>query len=124
MFADEARDLILSLPASTEEYPFGPDVLVYKVAGKMFATLSPDSIPVPMNLKCDPDRALDLRAEFAPSILPGYHMNKRLWNTLVLDGSLPAPLVADLIRHSYELVVANLPKSVRSSLPQQQSPPH
>lgn len=116
MFADESRDLMLSLPETTEETPFGPDVLVYKVAGKMFATLSPEDVPAQMNLKCDPDRALDLRENYPSTILPGYHMNKRHWNTLVLNGSLPPSLVSELIRHSYELVVANLPKKDRLRL--------
>ena len=102
----------LSKPGAGETTPFGPDVLVYKVGGKMFALTSPDEFPARINLKCDPERAAMLRDEY-DSIIPGYHMNKRHWNTLVLDGSLPTKLVRELIDHSYRLVVASLPKSQR-----------
>jgi predicted DNA-binding protein (MmcQ/YjbR family) len=101
--------LFLSKPGAEETTPFGPDTLVYKVGGKMFALASPDDFPSSINLKCDPERALMLRDEYA-AITPGYHMNKRHWNTLVLDGSVPAKLVRELIDHSYALVVASLPK--------------
>ena len=116
MYADEARDLLLSQPAAEECTPFGPEVLVYKVGGKMFATLSPEDMPARMNLKCDPERALELRDEHE-SILPGYHMNKRHWNTLVLDQSLGGDLIGDLIEHSYELVRASLTRKVQETLP-------
>ena len=96
-----------SLPGQTESTPFGPDVLVFKVGGKMFALLSPDDQPARVNLKCDPARAALLR-ESHHAILPGYHMNKRHWNTVVLDHSLPPALVRELIDHSYQLVVAGL----------------
>ena len=78
----------------------------------MFALTSPDEFPARINLKCDPERAAVLRDEY-DSIIPGYHMNKRHWNTLILDGSLPSKLVRELIDHSYRLVVASLPKSQR-----------
>jgi len=103
---------ILSKPGAEETLPFGPDTLVYKVGGKMFALTSPDEFPATVNLKCDPDRALALRDQHA-AITPGYHMNKRHWNTLILDGSVPARLVRELIDHSYDLVVAGLPKARR-----------
>lgn len=106
---------LISRPQTTEEFPFGPEAAVYKVAGKMFAILSPDKLPPALNLKCDPDRAVELRAEYE-AILPGYHMNKKHWNTLELDGSLPDPLVIELIDHSFELVVAGLPKKLREEL--------
>ena len=105
----------LSLPGAEETTPFGPEVLVYKVGGKMFATAGLEAEVGRMNLKCDPDRAVVLRDE-DEAILPGYHMNKRHWNTIVLDGSLPRKLVAELIEHSHELVVASLPKKVREGL--------
>ena len=117
MYADEARDLLLSQPAAEEGTPFGPEVLVYKVGGKMFATLSPEDLPVRMNLKCDPERAVELRDRYE-SILPGYHMNKRHWNTLVLDPSLSGDLVTELIEHSYDLVRASLTRKVRENLPE------
>lgn len=117
MYADELQQYLLTRPAATEEQPFGPDVLVYKVKGKMFATLGIDDDDGMgrTNLKCDPDRAVDLR-EAHVAILPGYHMNKRHWNTLVLDGSLSDELVRELVDHSWNLVVAGLPKKVRESL--------
>ena len=105
----------LSKPGAEETTPFGPDVLVYKVAGKMFALAVPDDFPSRINLKCDPDRAELLRDDHS-AILPGYHMNKRHWNTVVLDGSLPSALIRELIDHSYDLVVASLPKSQRGKL--------
>ena len=99
----------------TEEQPFGPEVVVYKVMGKMFALVDYDSVPPTMNLKCDPDRALDLRDSYE-SIRPGYHMNKRHWNTLDLNGTLRSALLAELIQHSYDLVVAALPSEIRKQL--------
>ncbi|MEO5917852.1 MAG: MmcQ/YjbR family DNA-binding protein [Luteolibacter sp.] len=102
----------LSKPGAEETTPFGPEVLVYKVGGKMFALTMPDEFPARINLKCDPDRSVILRDEY-DAVTPGYHMNKRHWNTVVLDGSLPAKLVRELIDHSYDLVHASLPKAKR-----------
>lgn len=102
----------LSKPGAEETTPFGPDVLVYKTGGKMFAASNPDEVPSRLNLKCDPERSIQLREQYE-AIIPGYHMNKRHWNTLILDGSLPPALVRELIDHSYDLVVASLPKSQR-----------
>ncbi len=101
---------ILSKPKAEETTPFGPGVLVYKVAGKMFALTSPDSFPASLNLKCDPDRSLELRDKYE-AITAGYHMNKKHWNTVVLSASVPDSLIRELIDHSYELVVASLPKA-------------
>lgn len=108
----DAIEHCLSKPCVEETTPFGPDVLVYKVAGKVFALTNPDSFPPRMNLKCDPERSVELRAEYE-AIIPGYHMNKKHWNTITLDDSVPSALVRELIDHSYELVVASLPKSKR-----------
>ena len=102
----------LAKRAVEETTPFGPDVLVYKVAGKMFALTDPDEFPPKMNLKCDPERAIALRGEYA-GINPGYHMNKRHWNTVAIDGSIPSGLLRELIDHSYDLVVAGMPKAKR-----------
>lgn len=102
----------LTKPGAEEATPFGPDVLVYKVGGKLFALTDPSEFPARINLKCDPERAVQLRDEY-DSVIPGYHMNKRHWNTVVLDGSLPSTLVRELIDHSYDLVVASLPKAKR-----------
>jgi predicted DNA-binding protein (MmcQ/YjbR family) len=115
MHLDEAIAHCLGLPHVTEETPFGPEVLVYKVGGRMFALTEPGGFPPAMNLKCDPDRAALLRDQYR-AITPGYHMNKRHWNTLTLDGTLPAALVRELIEHSYALVVAGLPAKVRAAL--------
>lgn len=108
-------DLCLSLPGAEETTPFGPDALVYKVAGKMFAITVPEDFPSRMNLKCDPERAVELRDEYK-GIKPGWHMNKRHWNTVMLDGTVPPKLVRELVEHSYQLVVAALPKKAREGL--------
>jgi predicted DNA-binding protein (MmcQ/YjbR family) len=108
-------DLLLSLPHVGGCTPFGPEHLVHKVGGKIFAIHSPMEDPIRLNLKCDPERAVELR-EMHEAILPGYHMNKKHWNTLILDGSLSAGLVKELIRHSYDLVFASLPKKTREAL--------
>lgn len=97
--------------------PFGPEALVYKVAGKMFAVTVPEDHPPRINLKCDPERALQLRDEH-PGIKPGWHMNKRHWNTVMLD-EVPSALVRELVRHSYDLVVAALPRKAREALRKQ-----
>jgi predicted DNA-binding protein (MmcQ/YjbR family) len=102
----------LSLPGADESQPFGPEVVVYKVGGKIFTIASPDDFPPRINLKCAPERAIELRDEHK-AIIPGWHMNKRHWNTVILDGSLPKPLVLGLVRHSYDLVVASLPAQLR-----------
>jgi len=115
MFADDARKLLLAKPHAVEETPFGPEVLVYKVGGKMFALLTVEEVPVRMNLKCDPGRALDLRDRYE-AIIPGYHMNKKHWNTLALDQTLPVDLIRELIGHSYGLVFAALPRKARAGL--------
>ncbi len=106
---------LLAKPGAKAEYPFGPGTLVFKVGGKMFALLGEDSEPETMNLKCQPDEALALRAAHQ-AIAPGYHMDKRHWNTLTLDGSLADDLVLELMDQSYELVVKGLPKAAREKL--------
>ena len=96
-------------PGSVEDYPFGEQVAVFKVAGRMFALVLLGSPPGIVSLKCDPDLAAALRARYA-AITPGYHLNKRHWNTVTLDGSVPDGELLDLIDHSYELVVARRPR--------------
>lgn len=105
----------LSKAGVTEEFPFGEETLVYKVVGKIFALSSLDSSPLSINLKCDPERALQLREEY-DCVRPGFHMNKKHWNTVVVDGSVKDTLIRDWIDHSYELVVASLPKKTREQL--------
>ena len=102
-------------PGSVEDFPFGPDARVFKVGGKMFAIFPPQPAPAEVSLKCDPGLAQQLRAEH-PGIVPGYHLNKRHWNTVPLDGSLPAGLVEDLLGHSYTVVVDALPRASREAL--------
>ena len=99
----------LSKPDVEETLPFGPDTLVYKVKGKIFLLCSLDTEILQFNVKCDPDLAIELREEY-PSVLPGYHMNKKHWNTIIADGSIPVKKLKEWIDHSYELVVGSLPK--------------
>lgn len=115
MDLEAARDHCLSLPEATEGFPFGPDVLVFKVAGKMFALLSLEAVPPSMNVKCDPERAIELRAQY-PAVQPGYHMSKKHWNTVVLDGTVPTDLVRGFIDDSWRLVASKLPKRDRVRL--------
>lgn len=116
---DSSRDRVImacgAKRGSVEDYPFGPDVAVFKVAGKMFALVSLGAPPGSVSLKCDPDLAVGLRRQHA-AITAGYHLSKRHWNTVTLDGSLPHEQLLDLIDHSYELVVARLPKAERDRL--------
>jgi predicted DNA-binding protein (MmcQ/YjbR family) len=102
----------MSKPAAGETTPFGPDNLVFKVEGKMFALAALDEVPPAVNLKCDPDLALELRDRYE-QVRPGYHMNKKHWNTVVLDGVIPEREIRKMIDHSYDLVVESLPKTRR-----------
>ncbi len=103
------REYCLSKPGAEETLPFGPDTLVYKVAGKAFLLTGFDNQPLRFNVKCDPDKAIELREEFS-CVLPGYHMNKKHWNTIVADGSVSTKQLLEWIDHSYDLVTASLPK--------------
>ena len=116
MNSAELRDHCLSYPGARETFPFGPETSVFKVGGKMFALsqLGADSLRV--SLKCEPQLAEALRQTYA-AVLPGYHLNKRHWNTVVIDGSLSAQMLEDLIEDSYDLVVAQLPASRRPGSP-------
>jgi predicted DNA-binding protein (MmcQ/YjbR family) len=106
------REHCLSKPAATEGTPFGPDNIVFKVEGKIFALAALDEVPPAVNLKCDPDHALELRDRYE-QVRPGYHMNKKHWNTVVLDGVIPGAEIKKMIDHSYDLVVQSLPKAKR-----------
>jgi predicted DNA-binding protein (MmcQ/YjbR family) len=105
----------LRLPGATEDFPFSPETSVFKVGGKVFAITALEGRPLSVSLKCEPGLAEQLRADY-PAITPGYHLNKRHWNTVVLDGSLPERMVRDMIEDSYDLVVAGLPRAVRDAL--------
>lgn len=109
------RRLCLGFAGSEETFPFGPETSVFKVAGKMFALSHLSRDPLSVSLKCDPPLAEELRAAH-PAITPGYHLNKRHWNTVVIDGSLPEPMIADMIEDSYDLVVSQLPRVRRRAL--------
>ncbi len=104
------REYCLSKPRATEGTPFGPDVLVFKVGGKMFALAVLDEMPTTVNLKCDPDWALDLRDRYE-QVRPGYHMNKKHWNTVEIESGIPGAELRKMIDHSYDLVVESLPKA-------------
>jgi predicted DNA-binding protein (MmcQ/YjbR family) len=104
------REYCLSKPQTTEGTPFGPDVVVFKVGGKMFALASLDQVPATANLKCDPDLALELRDRYE-QVRPGYHMNKKHWNTIDIEAGIPDAELRKMVDHSYDLVVKILPKS-------------
>ena len=109
------REYCLSKPAATEGTPFGPDVLVFKVSGKIFALASLDDVPARANLKCDPDLALELRDRYE-QVRAGYHMNKKHWNTVDIESGIPDVELRKMIDHSYELVVKSLPRKAREKL--------
>jgi len=102
----------LAKPGAAEDYPFGDEVAVFKVADKMFALVPLAESSASVSLKCDPGLAADLRRKY-PAVTPGYHLNKRHWNTVALDGSVPGDELLDLIDHSYQLVVASLSRAER-----------
>ncbi len=105
----------LELPEVTEEQPFGPEVDVYKVVGKVFLLIAPESTPPTISVKCEPGLAVALRAEH-DAVIPGYHLNKKHWNTVILDGTIPDDEIDEMVSHSYERVVAGLPKATRERL--------
>ena len=101
------REYCLSKPRATEGTPFGPDVVVFKVGGKMFALASLDEVPTTVNLKCDPDLALELRDRYE-QVRPGYHMNKKHWNTVEIESGIPDVEILKMIDHSYDLVAKRI----------------
>jgi predicted DNA-binding protein (MmcQ/YjbR family) len=112
------RQYCIQRPGVEETLPFGPDTLVYKVMGKAFALTGLDDEAFKVNLKCDPERAIELRDTYAGLILPGWHMNKKHWNTVYFEEGLPEKLLLELIDHSYQLVVSGLPKKLLQELEQ------
>ncbi len=109
MDLEDFRAYCLTKANVSEGTPFGPDTIVFKVSGKIFALASLDDVPPHVNLKCDPERALDLRDRYE-EVQPGYHMNKKHWNTIELGGGIPEAELRRMIDHSYDLVVARLAK--------------
>jgi predicted DNA-binding protein (MmcQ/YjbR family) len=114
MNMEELREYCLQKPGAKESFPFGEETLVFKVGGKVFliASLTEGN---QFNVKCDPERAIELRERYE-EVQPGYHMNKRHWNTVRMDGALKAKEIREMIDHSYEIIVAGLPKKVREKL--------
>ncbi len=115
MDLETIKSRLESMPGGQDDMPFGPDVIVYKVMGKMYGLISWKETPIRINLKCDPGLAL-MHREIYQAVIPGYHMNKKHWNTVILDGSLHEELIQDMINHSYERVVASLRKTDREAL--------
>jgi predicted DNA-binding protein (MmcQ/YjbR family) len=115
MRRDQLRRACLALPGSVETFPFGPQTSAFKVEGKIFALSRLDASPLQVSLKCEPFLAEQLRASY-PCVIPGYHLNKRHWNTVTIDGSLSARMIRDMIEDSYDLVVSRLPRTQRRAL--------
>lgn len=114
MTLDEFRSHCLKKAGYTENFPFDEVTLAMRVGNKIFALMDTDLF-TSVNLKCDPERAIDLRERY-PGITPGYHMNKQHWNTVMVDGSVPSKLLLELADHSYDLIRASLPKKIRETL--------
>ncbi len=115
MTADELRAYCLSFLGTEETFPFGPETSAFKVAGKLFALSRLTETPLRVSLKCEPELAEQLR-EAHEAVIPGYHLNKRHWNTVIIDGSLPDNLISDMVEDSYDLVVSKLPKAAQRAL--------
>lgn len=114
MNIEELRDYCLQKPGTTEGFPFGEDTLVFKVGDKIFLLIGLTA-GNRFNVKCDPELAVDLRERYT-EVIPGYHMNKKLWNTVYMDGSLTRKQLCEMIDHSYEQVVKSLPKKVQAEI--------
>ncbi|MES2061540.1 MAG: MmcQ/YjbR family DNA-binding protein [Bacteroidota bacterium] len=113
MHIEELRDYCLAKPAVTEGFPFGEDTLVFKVGEKIFLITSLGQPS--FNVKCDPEKAVELREQF-DEVTPGYHMNKKHWNTVRTDGSLTNKQLRDMIDHSYDLILKSLPKKLQAEI--------
>ncbi|GJH41112.1 DNA-binding protein [Capnocytophaga sp. HP1101] len=109
------RDFCLALPYATEDMPFGEDFLVFRIANRIFVLMSLNRVPISANLKCEPERAIELREQYPEKIVAGYHMNKKHWNTVLLE-SLPETLIKEMVEHSYQQVLAKIPKKEREIL--------
>jgi predicted DNA-binding protein (MmcQ/YjbR family) len=115
MTRDQVLDLCSRLPGAVEDYPFGDEVAVFKIEGKMFALVALNGEPGSLNLKCDPELALELRSRYE-AVRPGYHQNKRHWNSVELDGTVEDAELREMINHSYGLVASRLPRTQRARL--------
>jgi predicted DNA-binding protein (MmcQ/YjbR family) len=114
MNIEDFRSYCLSLKGAEESLPFDDEILVFKVGGKIFS-LTGISLFASVNLKCDPEKAMELREQY-PAVIPGYHMNKKHWNTILMDGSIFDRLLKEWIKDSYELIVSSLPKKIKQEL--------
>ena len=115
MNIETLRDYCLSKKAVTEDFPFGETTLVFRVKEKIFLLVSIDSDPLQFNAKCDPEKAIQLREEY-DTVKPGYHMNKKHWNTVIIDGTISTKLIKEMIDDSYDLIIQSLPKKLREEL--------
>lgn len=122
MQLQEVYEHLAAKPGAEEGFPFGEQALVFKVSGKMFALLAPDELPPRVTLKCAPEEAIRLRETYA-GVQPGYHMNKKHWNTVLLDGGVPLEKLLAMAGASYDLVVAGLPRRTREALAAQHGRP-
>ncbi|RFU37176.1 MmcQ/YjbR family DNA-binding protein [Actinomadura logoneensis] len=113
MKPDDVTEHCLGLPGAAEDFPFGDQPAVYRVGGKIFALLAEHADPPSVSLKLPPDEVVALRAEFPDTVRPGYHLNKRHWVTVLLDGGLDTGMVRELLDQSYDVVVATLPRRLR-----------
>ena len=104
MDVETLREYVLQKPSVTEGFPFGEDTLVFKVNNKVFLLVGLDASPLQFNVKCDPEKAIEFREEFPEAVLPGYHMNKKHWNTIIVDGTLSQKQLKEMMDHSYALV--------------------
>jgi predicted DNA-binding protein (MmcQ/YjbR family) len=112
---DMLNKYLLDKSGTRMELPFGPDTLVYKVVGKIFAIMAWQDDPLRISLKCDPEEAIQLRRKY-PAVLPGYHLSQTHWNTIVLNGSIPDEEIIHMVEESYRLVVATMPRFLYSTL--------
>ncbi|HLK27019.1 MAG TPA: MmcQ/YjbR family DNA-binding protein [Puia sp.] len=115
MDIEQLREYCLLKKEATEGFPFGDDTLVFKVKGKIFLIASLNRAQLQFNVKCEPEKAIELREQY-DSIQPGYHMNKKLWNTIIMDGSIPQKLIKEMIDDSYLLIIKSLPKKEQTGL--------
>jgi predicted DNA-binding protein (MmcQ/YjbR family) len=114
--AAQLRKLCLSFPGAYEDFPFGPETSVFKVEKKLFAISALEASPLNVSVKCEPELAVELRGGYPDAVVPGYHLNKRHWNTVMCDGRLPDAMVRDMVEDSYDLIVAAMPAAVRERL--------
>jgi predicted DNA-binding protein (MmcQ/YjbR family) len=117
MNIEDLRSYCIQKPFTEESFPFDSTTLVFKVAGKIFLLVNVDGDPLQFNIKCDPEKAIELREQYE-CVLPGYHMNKKHWNTIICDGTVQIKILKQWIDDSYELIVDSLPKKVREQIRQ------